>query len=231
MNPTLRPIILGVTSLIITSLLGSIYLYNHDLLPWKSKVDLKVQGVNINPSLESSPSALDSAPPPLTEEDIKKNELAKKDFSKGLNPKVDKSLTQNFQLVIPKIGVNWNILDGTDNPDALLLKGFWHYPSTSYPDERSNTAVLGHRWVYKKGDPRSLYSLDKLVEGDLITVNYKQKKFNYKMKKSYVTDAKDLSMMEGTLIPTLTLITSHPIEEHKIISKARLVVVAELVNE
>lgn len=227
----LRPIILGVASLIIISLLGSVYLYSHNLLPWKAKPQLKVQGVNVTPDQEPSPSGVESAPPPLTEEDIKKNELAKKDFSKGLNPKVDKSLTQNFQLVIPKIGVNWNILDGTDNPDALLLKGFWHYPNTSYPDERSNTAVLGHRWVYKKGDQRSLYSLDKLVEGDLITVHYKQKKFSYKMKKSYVTDPKDLSMMEGTLVPTLTLITSHPIEEHKIISKARLVVVAELVNE
>lgn len=175
--------------------------------------------------LEQQEAASESA----KEEEKRKDEEAKKDFSKGLSPKTDKKLPQGFQLVINKIGINWQVLDG-ESPDSLLLKGFWHYPHTSTPDQGSNTVILGHRWVYKSGDPRTMYSLDKLKEGDLIDVYFNQKKFTYKTKKSYITKPSDLTMMQGSLTPILTLLTSHPIEENKILSKERLVVVSELVN-
>ena len=215
-----------IAGLVVILGLGSVYAVKSDLFRIPSNPLAKSDNLESN-----APADIPfDIPTEVTQEEKNLDEEAKKDFSAALNPKTDPKLPKGFQLVIPKIGVDWHVLEGTTNPDAILLKGFWKYPNTAYPSERSNTVILGHRWVYKKGDPKTLYSLDKLSKGDEIMVYYQQKKYVYKMTRSYVTGKDDLDMMDGTLTPTLTIVTSHPIEESKIISQQRLVVIGELAS-
>lgn len=158
------------------------------------------------------------------------NEAAKiiEGKEKLLNPPPNPAEKAGMFLKIPKIGVDWHVLDGSD-ADKLLLQGFWHYPNTPTPNNSGNTIILGHRWVYKAPDKRTLYSLDKLKAGDPIFVIYDKKTYKYEMTESFITDAKDPRQTEAFNDPMLTLITSHPIEEAKIISKQRLVVRAKMV--
>lgn len=147
---------------------------------------------------------------------------------KLLNPKENSKEQDGMFLKIPKIGVNWRVLYGGD-PDKMLLQGFWQWPNTSDPSGGGNLIILGHRWVYRAPDPRTLYSLDKLKPGDPIFVVHKKKTYKYEMTESFVTEPTDSRQTEAFNDPMLTLVTSHPIETDKIISKQRLVVRAKMV--
>lgn len=147
---------------------------------------------------------------------------------KLLHPQADPSQKDGMYLQIPKISVDWHVLNG-DNPDQKLYQGFWQYSNTPNPDQGGNTIILGHRWVYRYPDPRTLYALDKLQIGDPIYVIYNKSKYKYEMTESFVTEPTDQKQLESFSEPMLTLITSTPIEETKVLSKQRLVVRAKMV--
>src|SRR5262249_25077996 len=73
-------------------------------------------------------------------------------------------------IVIPKAGVNWVFVQGTERDD--LAKGPGHYPSTPLPGQVGNAAIAGHRTTH--GAP--FYNIDALQprtkdhHGDYITV-------------------------------------------------------------
>ncbi len=144
-----------------------------------------------------------------------------------LNPSINKQLPTEWTLVIPKINVRWKIVDGNDT-DKALLAGFWHYPNTTYPDEVGNLVILGHRWVYKYPDPRTLYALDKLQKGDEIVIYYKQREYKYKTTDMFTIKPDDFSTLGGSNKPILTLVTSHPIGSGAVWAKERLILKADL---
>jgi len=66
------------------------------------------------------------------------------------------------RIIIPGIGVDVIMLEGTDTGD--LREGPGHWPETPFPGQGGNFVVSGHRTTY--GAP--FRKLDDLVEGDII---------------------------------------------------------------
>ena len=124
-------------------------------------------------------------------------------------------------IVIPKIGVDAYVVQGTNDSD--LRNGPGHYPSTPYPGQRGNAAIAGHRTTY--GAPFG--DLDQLETGDTIEITTLQGTFAYKVYESVVVDPSDFKVLDPDPArpATLTLTTCNP----KYSASQRLVVKADLV--
>jgi sortase A len=124
-------------------------------------------------------------------------------------------------LVIPKIGVDVFVVQGTDDSD--LRKGPGHYPATPYPGQRGNAAIAGHRTTY--GAPFG--DLDGLEVGDTIQVTTLQGSFNYRVYDTLVVSPTNSDVLDPdpTRPATITLTTCNP----KYSAAERLIVKGELV--
>jgi sortase A len=125
-------------------------------------------------------------------------------------------------LVIPKIGMDVWVVQGTDDSD--LRKGPGHYPATPYPGQRGNSAIAGHRTTY--GAPFG--ELDGLENGDTIQITTLQGTFNYTVydKFDVVPSDSDVLLPDPTRPATITLTTCTPkySAERRLIVKAALVI-------
>ena len=122
---------------------------------------------------------------------------------------------------IPKIDVNYVVVEGTDTDS--LKKGPGHYSKTSYPwEDTGTTAIAGHRTTY--GAP--FWSLNELHEGDKIVLATEYGTFEYRMTHSKIIDPSDGSVLDATKDPTLVLTTCNP----RFSAAERLIVFAERVG-
>lgn len=107
-------------------------------------------------------------------------------------------------LVIPKIGVNKVIVEGTSTDDLRLGPG--HYPGTPLPGQPGNSAIAGHRTTY--GAP--FYDLNELSPGDQIFITTPQGRFLYEVTQQLLVSPSDISVVSATTTPELTLTTCNP---------------------
>ena len=105
---------------------------------------------------------------------------------------------------IPKIGINYVVVQGTDEED--LEKGPGHYSNTSLPGNPGNAAFAGHRTTYAA----PFYNLDQLAPGDPIYFTTTQGKFQYNVTQTQVVDPSDVAVLDDTATPTMTLTTCNP---------------------
>lgn len=124
-------------------------------------------------------------------------------------------------LVIPKIGVDTYVVQGTDDSD--LRKGPGHYPATPYPGQVGNSSIAGHRTTY--GAPFG--ELDGLEVGDTIQVTTLQGAFEYTVYEKVIVSPNDSDVLDPdpSRAATITLTTCHP----KYSAAERLIVKGELV--
>lgn len=120
---------------------------------------------------------------------------------------------------IPKINLAMTVVEGTD--EAQLAMGPGHYPTTPLPGQAGNAAIAGHRTTYL----HPFYNLDALAPGDLIFVTTLQGTFLYSVATSQVVLPTDVSVVDPTPTPQLTLTTCNP----RYSASQRLVVHANLV--
>ena len=111
-------------------------------------------------------------------------------------------------LIIPKIGVNTAIIEGTT--EATLDKGIWHRPKSSTPDKGGNTVLAGHRYQYVTG-PHTLFSLDKVAVGDRIMLYWEGKKYIYEVFETSVVPPTAIEIENNTEEAILTIYTCTPI--------------------
>ncbi len=120
-------------------------------------------------------------------------------------------------LNIPKINVSAPIIFATSNEEALfqkdLEKGVVHYANTASPGQPGNSVIFGHSsndW-WEPGNYKFVFVLlDKLVVGDTFSVNYDQKKYVYQVTIVKVVEPTDLSVLNPTTDPSMTIITCTP---------------------
>lgn len=123
------------------------------------------------------------------------------------------------KLFIPRIDLAEPIHGG--GKQSLNL-GVWRVPHTSAPDMGGNTVLVGHRFTYK--DPTGVfYHLDKVREGDEITVHWQGKAYEYQVTEIKVVPATEVSVEHNTTEPRLTVYTCTPLWS----VENRLVVIAE----
>ena len=123
-------------------------------------------------------------------------------------------------LVIPKIGVNYYVVEGVGS--SQLAEGPGHYPGTAAVGGRGNVGIAGHRTTH--GAP--FYNLNELKPGDLIYLtNTAGHTFIYRTTTQFVVAPSDGAVLNPTPTPSLTLTTCNP----RYSASQRLIVQATLV--
>ena len=121
------------------------------------------------------------------------------------------------------LGMEETINEG--NSIATLRKGVWRLPHTSTPDKGGNTVLVGHRFTYS--GQAVFYHLDKVKQGDRITIVWKGKLYSYEVKTIKVVPPTEVSVEANTKEPMLTIYTCTPL----LTAKDRLVIQATPIGE
>jgi sortase A len=143
-------------------------------------------------------------------------------YVSGSLPIIHKTVTGDNRIIIPKIGVDMKIVEGTNEKTALNL-GAWHLPYTSSPDKGGNTVISAHRYKYRPPSKETFYLLDKLAVDDTFTVNWQGLEYNYRVTETKVVEPTDIYVLNPTSNPQMTLITCTPL----FTTKQRLIVVGQ----
>lgn len=104
-------------------------------------------------------------------------------------------------LRIAKIQLEVPVLSGTD--DRTLDRGVGHIEGTATPGAYGNVGIAGHRDSFFRG-------LKDIAPGDLIEVQTLREKHEYRVVRTWIVDPKDVSVLEETSSPSLTLVTCYP---------------------
>jgi sortase A len=136
-------------------------------------------------------------------------------------------------LNIPSIGVKAPIVftPRTDEGGVQLAlrDGVVHYATTAKPGQNGNVVLFGHSsgQAWAKGNYKFVFTLlNKLTRNDIVTIGYDGKRYTYVVLDSKVVDPTDVSVLNPTGEPTLTLITCTPVGT----SRNRLVVTARQID-
>ena len=121
---------------------------------------------------------------------------------------------------IPKIGLAHPIYEGIDLPQFHWGPGHW--PGSAMPGEVGNAVFAGHRVTHT----RPFLNIDKLVPGDQIIFTTAAGRFVYALTGHEIVTPEDVSIVDPTPTPTLTLMACHP----KGSASQRYVVHAKLVE-
>ena len=110
------------------------------------------------------------------------------------------------ELQIPKIGLDWIVVQGIDTNS--LKEGPGHYPGTSNPwDATGRVGIAGHRTTYL----HPFYSLDRVAPGDQITLRTAHGTYVYRVTRVFVIPAGGSGyVLNQTAKPTLVLTTCAP---------------------
>lgn len=120
----------------------------------------------------------------------------------------------------------WRVSDNESAVQSALQNGVIHIAGTALPGEIGNVFITGHssNYFWARGNYKNIFALlNRLVVGDLIYIKYQDNVFVYKTISSKVVKPNDLSVIESTNTPTLTLMTCSPVGT----SLYRLIVKAE----
>lgn len=123
------------------------------------------------------------------------------------------------RLRIPKIGVDIPVLEGDE---GVLERGAWRIPQTSDNPTNGNMVISAHRFRYRPPSKTTFYLLDKLSAGDILDLTWNGTQYQYVVQESRVVAATEMSVLDETERPTLTLLTCHPLFS----TKHRLIVLA-----
>ncbi|MFB5662267.1 class D sortase [Alteribacillus sp. HJP-4] len=107
------------------------------------------------------------------------------------------------ELLIPAVDSKYPVYWGTD--DETLEKGVGYHDGdfTTPPDGYRHTVLSGHRdTVFRE--------LGDLDDGDRIYMNFEDVQYEYQIRKTWITEADDRSVIVDKEAPTLTLTTCYP---------------------
>lgn len=132
-----------------------------------------------------------------------------------------KDIPSENRLVIPEIEVDAQIYAG-DN--SALENGPWRNPKTSTPERGGNTVIAAHRFLYTNG-PNTFYHLDKVEEGDLITVFWEGREYVYEVTSIFEVEPTAIEIEDNTEEAILTLYTCAPLwtSEKRLVVRSKLI--------
>jgi sortase A len=104
-------------------------------------------------------------------------------------------------LELPRVGLSGVVAEG--DQDAVLDVAIGHLPDTPLPWQPGNSALAAHR-------DQLFRSLKDVRIGDVLTLKTPHGDFDYRIRKTAIVKPDDLSVLESTSIPTLTLISCYP---------------------
>jgi sortase A len=122
------------------------------------------------------------------------------------------------ELQIPKIGVSYDVVQGTDT--STLERGPGHYPATAFPGLGQTVAVAGHRTTYLA----PFRNINALAPGDRIVLNMPYARFTYVVQYVKIVAPTALWITDDVGYERLVLSACHPLYS----AAQRIVVFARL---
>ena len=104
-------------------------------------------------------------------------------------------------LRIPRIGLEVAVLDGTD--DLILNRAVGRIENTALPGTVGNSGIAGHRDGFFRG-------LKDIGAGDLLEIETFTSVDIYRVERTWIVDPEDVSVLEPTASPSVTLVTCYP---------------------
>lgn len=131
----------------------------------------------------------------------------------------DPAYTKTPRIVVPKINVDAPVvynMQSTSEPDVqnALKAGVLHFGGSALPGYAGNAVFVGHssNSVWEEGDYKFVFALlDKLGPGDTIYLFYEGKRYAYEVTAEKIVNPYDVSVLNTTATPTITLITCYPV--------------------
>ncbi|MGA3026173.1 MAG: class D sortase [Bryobacteraceae bacterium] len=105
------------------------------------------------------------------------------------------------RLEIPRLGMRVMVREGDD--EATLAKAVGHLPSSALPGARGNVALAGHRDTFFR-PLREIRISDRIVFATLHGT------FEYRVEALSIVGPGDVSVLQASAEPTLTLVTCYP---------------------
>jgi sortase A len=104
-------------------------------------------------------------------------------------------------LRIARLGIEAPVLEGTS--DWTLNRGVGHIEDTAVPGTDGNVGIAGHR----DGFFRALKDIN---TGDLLEIETRAGVAQYRIERSWIVDPDDVSVLDPTPAPAVTLVTCYP---------------------
>lgn len=120
------------------------------------------------------------------------------------DPRGYEAQIQLGRIMIPKLGVDWPLLEGIRM--TTLDNGPGHWPGTAMPGEVGNVVVAGHRTSH--GGP--FRNIDQLSAGDKVTFETAAGLVEYTVTGVQIVQPDAMWIVNPTSTPTATLFACHP---------------------
>ena len=155
----------------------------------------------------------------------------------AIDPTVSEAPTADPRLLIPKLNVDVPVFFNISNDTATINDAMNHgvaqfkIPGAdAMPGQIGNLVISGHSAgdIYSNNQYKFIFSgLERLVDGDLIYVNYNSVRYTYKVYKRETVEPTNVAALVYKIDkPILTLITCTPLGS----DRYRLLVMAEQIN-
>jgi sortase A len=229
---TARAMNLGLLVVEIGAVVGLLYLLLNAAQLWQTLNAEVQQVIALTPLPSPSPTPLIKAvvlpsghTPPTSQGGAQFN-LA--EIPENLRPLVQSALPaiaiptpsprQAVRMVIPSIGVDHPVVQG--DGWEQLKRGIAQHIGTGDPGQPGNLVVSAHNDIFGE----IFRDLDKLQPGDEISIYTQVEKYTYVIIGTRVVEPTEVSVMDPTIGPTVTLISCYPY----LVDTQRIVVFGEL---
>lgn len=108
------------------------------------------------------------------------------------------------RVIIPKLGLDTNILEGSSLDILNHQDGVWHQTGTL---QTGNFVLAGHRFKYLPPNTSTLYNLAQLSAGDTIIVDWYKTRYIYVVDSLETVKSTQVSILNQTGGPRLTIYT------------------------
>jgi len=102
---------------------------------------------------------------------------------------------------IPRLGIEAPVLEGTS--EFALNRGVGHIEDTPRPGGEGNSGLAGHRDGFFRG-------LKDIAAGDVLELETRTSVARYRVDKTWIVDPEDVSVLDPTATPSITLVTCYP---------------------
>jgi sortase A len=107
------------------------------------------------------------------------------------------------EIQVPRLHLKAIVVQGDSH--TILRRAVGHIPETALPGTPGNVALAGHRDTFFR-------PLRNIRPGDAITLKTPAGDFQYLVESTQVVPASNVDVLNGTPVPTLTLITCFPFD-------------------
>lgn len=136
-------------------------------------------------------------------------------------------IAKTNKLLIPKINVETNIVEGETLDVLNVYEGVWREPGSSTPLVSGNMVLAGHRFQYLPPNTNTFYNLEEMEEGDDIYIQWQGVTFWYKVYKTMLVNPDQIEVRNSDpdLVREITLYTCTPLytSERRFVVKASLI--------